>query len=178
LHDLLLRFAVDLARLHRSRHYVWTLYAKNLLVRPTTAVDGLELALCDVPRLVHLPHRPLSVALAVRDLGALDKWGSTSFPLEARLEFLKVYLGALGEGPSFADWCRRIERRVSRLDHRTPLSLARKRMRRLFKTLVRGGHARPAPTPLHGTQGGLDSDGDATQRLLRGSPPFGEGSEL
>jgi hypothetical protein len=143
LHDTLLGFAVDLARLHRLRHYVWTMYAKNILVRPNASADGVELALCDVPRLVHWPRRRLSIAFAVRDLGALDKWGATAFPLEARLAFLKAYLDALGEGPSFVDWCRRIERRVDRLNHRTPLSSAKKRLQRGIRSLVRGRQQEP-----------------------------------
>jgi hypothetical protein len=136
LHELLLDFAGDLARLHRSRHYVWTLYAKNFLVRAAAAPDSSELALCDVPRLVHWPGR-LSVAFAVRDLAALDKWAVTHFPREARLAFLETYLAALGEGPPLEEWCERIERRVDRLNHRTGWSSARKRVQRGVRRIVR-----------------------------------------
>lgn len=137
LQQALLAFAVDLGRVHRARRYAWTLYAKNFLVRPGPAGGAVELALCDMPRLVHWP-RKLSVSFAVRDLGALDKWGETNFPLEARLTFLARYLEALGEGPPFLEWCRRIEHRVNRLNHRTSFSSARKRLQRGIRGLVRG----------------------------------------
>lgn len=137
LQQALLAFAADLGRLHRARRYAWTLYAKNFLVRPAPTGDAVELALCDMPRLVHWP-RQLSVSFAVRDLGALDKWGETTFPLEARLTFLGRYLDALGEGPPFLEWCRRIEHRVNRLNHRTSFSSARKRLQRGIRSLVRG----------------------------------------
>ena len=88
----------------------------------------------------------------MRDLGALDKWGATNFPLETRLRFLKTYLDALGEGPSFVSWCQRIERRVNRLNHRTPLSFLKKRMQRAIRGLVRGRHERGVAPSLAGDE--------------------------
>ena len=124
--------AVDLARLHVERRYLRTFYAKNLLVRRAPG-GGLDLALCDVPRLTERRGRPLSFRLAAGDLASLEKWGRCVFSPRVRLLFLRRYLEALGEGPPARRWVAAILRRVERMRHRTFLGALSKRFKRWLR---------------------------------------------
>ncbi|HZN58279.1 MAG TPA: lipopolysaccharide kinase InaA family protein [Planctomycetota bacterium] len=128
----LIHWARDLARLHRARVYVRTLYGKNILAR--RADDGrIELALCDVPRLWWFRGRSLSFGLAARDLATLDKWARQAFGPRPRLAFLVAYLEELGEGPPLRRWVGRILRQRERMRHRTFLGRSSRRFKRFLK---------------------------------------------
>ncbi|MBI4605569.1 MAG: hypothetical protein HY721_26695 [Planctomycetes bacterium] len=130
--EAMLAFARELARLHKARCYVRTLYGKNILVRKTP--DGrVEVALCDVPRLWWFRGRGLSFALAARDLATLDKWGRLVFTPRERLAFLRAYLERLGEGPPPGVWVRRIVRVRERMRHQTLLGRSSRRLKRALK---------------------------------------------
>lgn len=134
LEKALLDFARELARLHRARCYVRTLYDKNILVR--RAPDGrVELALCDVPRLWWFRGRGLSFGLAARDLASFDKWARQVFSVRSRLGFLKVYLERLREGPPLRSWVRRILRHRERMRHRTPVGRMSRKLKNTLKRL-------------------------------------------
>jgi hypothetical protein len=135
----MMSFAGELARLHRARCYVRTLYGKNVLAR--RAEDGrVELALCDVPRLWWLRGKALSFGLAARDLACLDKWARQIFGPRPRLAFLKAYLEKLGEGPSMRHWLRRILRQRERMRHRTFLGRTSHRVKKLMKRMGLGDY--------------------------------------
>jgi hypothetical protein len=132
LQQALLRLAPEVASLHRERSYLRTLYAKNLLFRRSPS-GGLEIALCDVPRLRCSRRRELDFGLAARDLATLDKWGREVFGTRARIGFLRTYLAALGEGPPPAAWIRRIARSRDRLRHQTLLGRLSRGTKRALK---------------------------------------------
>jgi len=125
-------FALELARLHRARCYLRTLYGKNVLLRKSSGGE-VELQVCDVPRLWWFKGRGLSFQLASRDLACLDKWARPVFPLRARLAFLKVYLEKLGEGPPIDEWMARIFRQEERLLHRTFLGWTSRKIKKRLK---------------------------------------------
>lgn len=132
-------FARELARLHRARLYVRTLYGKNILVRRNE--DGrVELALCDVPRLWWFRGRGLSFGLAAGDLATLDKWARLVFGPRSRYRFLVAYLERLGEGPPLRRWIRRILRQRERLRHATFWGRTSRRLKRLFKRFGLGNY--------------------------------------
>jgi hypothetical protein len=127
-------FAASLARLHRARCYVRTLYDKNILVRKSPA-GLLEFALCDVPRLWWFRGTALSFTLATGDLATMDKWARRVFSPSVRLSFLKAYLEALREGPASRRWVERILRKTERLRNKTLLSRIDRRFKKMLKKL-------------------------------------------
>ncbi len=131
--------ARELARLHRARCYVRTLYGKNILAR--RAEDGrVELALCDVPRLWWFRGTGLSFGLASMDIACLDKWARQVFGTRPRLAFLKAYLEKLGEGPPLRRWVKRILRQRDRLRHATFLGRASRRIKKALKRIGLGNY--------------------------------------
>jgi hypothetical protein len=128
----LMAFASELARLHRARCYLRTLYGKNVLLRRTLGQD-LELQVCDVPRLWWFKGRGLSFLLASKDLACLDKWARRVFAPRVRVAFLKAYLESLGEGPPLRQWAARILRQGERLHHRTFLGWTSRKIKQRLK---------------------------------------------
>lgn len=134
LEPALLHLAIELARLHRSRCYIRTLYGKNLLARRDEQ-GKVEIALCDVPRLWWFRGRSLSFGLAARDLASLDKWARLVFGPRKRYRFLKAYLERLGEGPSPRRWAFRILRQRDRMRHLTFWGRTSRRFKRFLKRI-------------------------------------------
>ena len=137
--EAMLVFAKDLAKLHRARCYVRTLYGKNILARRNEE-GRVELVLCDVPRLWWLRGRGLSFSLAARDLACLDKWARMVFGPIGRYRFLKTYLRRLGEGPPIRRWIRKILRQRDRMRHATFTGRVHRRWRRLLKRFGVGNY--------------------------------------
>ncbi|MBI4586316.1 MAG: hypothetical protein HY717_20090 [Planctomycetes bacterium] len=128
------RLAAALARLHRSRFYSRTLFAKNLLIYQGGAGEA-DFAIHDLPRARYAPDASLSLQHAVFDLACLDKWASACLSRAARLRLLKLYLSALVEGPPLRTWVKKILHRRNRLLRRTCLSWAGHRVRRWMKKI-------------------------------------------
>src|SRR5262249_27314037 len=128
----MMAFAGDLARLHRARCYIRTLYGKNILIRKSSG-GGAELAVCDVPRRWWSKGKGLSFHLAATDLACMDKWARRVFGPRARLAFLKAYLDKLSEGPPLRRWVRRIFRQGQRLHHVTLLGWTSRRIKKTLK---------------------------------------------
>ena len=137
--EAMMAFAKDLARLHRARCYVRTLYGKNILVRRNEE-GRVELVLCDVPRLWWFRGRGLSFSLASRDLACLDKWARMVFGPLARYRFLRTYLERLGEGPPIRRWIRKILKQRDRMRHTTFAGRTHRRWKRALKRFGLGDY--------------------------------------
>ena len=137
--EALIGFARELARLHKARCYVRTLYGKNILVRRNEE-GRVDLVLCDVPRLWWFRGRGLSFGLAARDLATLDKWARQVFGARPRYRFLKAYLERLGEGPPLRRWVRRILRQRERMRHATFWGRTSRQLKRFLKRFGLGNY--------------------------------------